>query len=133
MPLYCTLECLVSQYKKNKKKGIEKEGRKCLTKQPTNNMFYLQVNDHSDIKRGNPLPPLHGLLFLISSKVSFIVHPTDRIVHTMASVAPVVEHWLPFEIVHWVHQDGSMNNQPQADATTCSPDTECQTFVLCQI
>ena len=26
------------------------------------------AKDHSDSKRGNPLPPLHGLLFLISSK-----------------------------------------------------------------
>ena len=29
------------------------------------------VKDHSDSERGNPLPP-HGLLFLISSKGSFI-------------------------------------------------------------
>ena len=26
------------------------------------------VKDHSDSDRGNPLPPLNGLLFLISSK-----------------------------------------------------------------
>ena len=30
------------------------------------------VKDHSDSERGNPLPPLHGLLFPISSKGSFI-------------------------------------------------------------
>ena len=57
------------------------------------NTFYLRlydvghmVKDHSDTEReregeretekkgerGNPLPPLHGLLFLISSKGSFI-------------------------------------------------------------
>ena len=30
-----------------------------------------KVKDHSDSKRGNPLPP-HGLLFPISSKGSFI-------------------------------------------------------------
>ena len=42
------------------------------------NTFYLQlygirhmVKDHSDSKRGNPLPP-HRLLFPISSKGSFI-------------------------------------------------------------
>ena len=29
------------------------------------------VNNHSDIERGNPLP-LHGLLFPINSKGSFI-------------------------------------------------------------
>ena len=44
----------------------------------TLNTFYLwlygirhMVEDHSDSKRGNPLPP-HGLLFPISSKGSFI-------------------------------------------------------------
>ena len=30
------------------------------------------VKDHSDSERGNPLPPLHELLFPISSKGSFI-------------------------------------------------------------
>ena len=44
----------------------------------TEEVFYLRlygvghmVKDHSDSERGNPLPP-HGLLFLISSKGSFI-------------------------------------------------------------
>ena len=44
----------------------------------TLNTLYLRlygvrhtVKDHSDSKRGNPLPP-HGLLFPISSKGSFI-------------------------------------------------------------
>ena len=43
------------------------------------NTFYLRlysvehlVKDNSDSERGNPLPPLHGLLFPISSKGSFI-------------------------------------------------------------
>ena len=31
-------------------------------------------------------------------------HPTDRIIHTMAFVKPVVEHWLEREIAQWVHQ-----------------------------
>ena len=42
------------------------------------NTFYLRlygvghmVKNHPDSERGGPLPP-HGLLFLISSKVSFI-------------------------------------------------------------
>ena len=39
------------------------------------------VEDHSDRKRGNPLPP-HGLLFLINSKGSFICSPIVRIAHT---------------------------------------------------
>ena len=33
------------------------------------------------IKIKNPLLPLYGLLFPISSKGSFMCHPTDRIVH----------------------------------------------------
>ena len=36
------------------------------------------IKDHSDSKRGNPLPPLHGLLFLISSKGSFICTITQK-------------------------------------------------------
>ena len=48
------------------------------------------VKDHSDSERGNLLLP-HGLLFLISSKGSFICTIPDRIVHTTAVVAPVAE------------------------------------------
>ena len=49
------------------------------------------VKDHSDKERGNPLPPLNGLLFPISHKVCFYMHhPTDRIVHTTAFATPVV-------------------------------------------
>ena len=51
------------------------------------------VKDHSDRTRGNPQPPLHGLLFSISSKDCFIcITPNDRIVLAMAFVTPVVEH-----------------------------------------
>ena len=45
----------------------------------TLNRFYLWLNgvghigkDHPDSEKGNLLPPLHGLLFFISSKGSFI-------------------------------------------------------------
>ena len=51
------------------------------------------VKDYSDSERGNPLLP-HGLFFLISSKGSFICTIPERIVHTTASVKPVMEHWL---------------------------------------
>ena len=53
------------------------------------NTFYLRlygvthmVQDHSDMERGNPLPP-HGLLFPISSKGSFIciIPQTDNTYH----------------------------------------------------
>ena len=58
------------------------------------NTFYLwlygirhMVKDHSDSKRGNPLAPLHGLLFSISSKWSFICTiPLSRTTHTTAFV-----------------------------------------------
>ena len=51
---------------------------KCSAYEGRKKMFYLwlfnvrhMVKDHLDSERGNPLPP-HGLLFLISSKGSFI-------------------------------------------------------------
>ena len=62
------------------------------------------VKDHSVSERGNP-PPQHWLLFPFSSKGSFFMHyPTDRIAHTTAFVALVVEHWVEREIAQWVHQ-----------------------------
>ena len=69
------------------------------------NIFYLRlygvrhmVKDHSDSKRGNPLPP-HGLLFPINSKGSFYInHSIDRLTHTISFVTLVVEHWLRREI-----------------------------------
>ena len=43
------------------------------------------VKDHSNTEKGNPLPPLHRLLFLISSKgFIYMRHSTDRIVHVKA-------------------------------------------------
>ena len=50
------------------------------------------VKDHSDSKRGNPLPLLHGLLYLISN--FYVHHLADRIAHTKAFGIPVMEHWL---------------------------------------
>ena len=65
-----------------------KEGRKeMFIFNDALNTFYLRlysaghmVKDHSESERGNPLPPLHGLLFPISSKGCFICTiPTNRI------------------------------------------------------
>ena len=72
----------------------------------TLNTFYLRlygvghmVKDHSDSERGNTLPP-HKLLLPISIKGFFYIHhPTDRIIHTMAFVTPVVEHWLERTVI----------------------------------
>ena len=55
------------------------------------------VKDHSDSKRGNPLPP-HMLLLSINSKGSFICTIPQTITHTTAFVTPVVEHWVEREI-----------------------------------
>ena len=49
-------------------------------------------------KRGNPLPPLHGLHFPISSKGSFT--------HRRDSTNLVVEHWLERKIAMWFHHEG---------------------------
>ena len=38
----------------------------------------------------------------------YMHYPTDRIAHTMAFGAPVVEHWLEWEIAQWVHHEGSI-------------------------
>ena len=64
----------------------------------TLNSFYLWLNGVAHMVMGhsgskNKMLP-HGLLFLISSKIFYLHHPTDRIAHTMAFVAPIVEVWL---------------------------------------
>ena len=46
------------------------------------------VKDHSDSERGNPLPPLHGLLFPISSKGYFI------------STIPHTGYHMPWPLIH---------------------------------
>ena len=61
--------------------------------------FGYMVEDHLYSETGNPLPPLHWLLFPISSKEYFYIHhPTERIVHTTAFVTPVPKHLLEREI-----------------------------------
>ena len=62
------------------------------------------VKDHSDIEKGNPLPP-HRLLFPINSKGYFICTiPTDRIAHTTVFVTPVV----------WSHHSQVKKNKHRA-------------------
>ena len=34
----------------------------------------------------------------------YMHHPTERAIHIMIFVTPVVEHWLEREIAQWVHQ-----------------------------
>ena len=79
------------------------------------------VKDHSDSKKGNPLPP-HRLLFPINSKSFFYMHhPTDRIAHTTAVVTPVVEHWLEREIAQWVHSLKDRSDDPSHHERTLLP------------
>ena len=73
--LICLFVCLFVYFCRSVGTG-RKEGT--ILFNDTLNTFYLQlygiihmVKDHSDSERGNPLPP-HRLLFLISSKGSFI-------------------------------------------------------------
>ena len=83
-------------------------GRKEMFYLTTHSTHFNMVMDHSDIERSNLLPPLHWLIFPISSKGSFMHHPTDRIEHATAFVTPVVEHWLEREIAQWVYHEGSI-------------------------
>ena len=54
-------------------KSYWKEGRKFhLMMLSTHFIYGYMVSDHSDSESGKLLPPLHGLLFPISSKGSFI-------------------------------------------------------------
>ena len=72
--------------------------------------FYLmlygvqhKVKYHMDKERRNLLPPFHGLLFLITSKISFIcIIPLDRKLHIMAFITPVVEHWMERELAQYM-------------------------------
>ena len=64
--------------------GMRKERKGNALFNDALNTFYLRlygvrhmVKDHSDSERGKPLPP-HRLLFLISSKGSFICITTQR-------------------------------------------------------
>ena len=43
-----------------------------------------------------------------ASEFFYMHHPTDRIVHAMAFVTPVVESWLEQEIAQWVHHEESI-------------------------
>ena len=48
-------------------------------------------------------------------------HPTDRITHTTAFVAPVVEHWLEREKAQWVHPMKDRSNDPSHHERTLLP------------
>ena len=125
----------------------DKEGRKernVLFNDALNTFYFWlygishMVKDHSDRKKGNPLPP-HRLLFPINSKGSFICTIPDRIAHTMAFVTPVVEHWLEREIAQWVHPMKDRSDDPSHHERTLLPrryislDKNCNNDTLCAL
>ena len=116
--------CIFTPFLYFKKEG-KKEGNVLFN--DALNTFYLRlygvrhmVKAHSDSGRGNLLPP-HRLLFPISSKGSFISTIPDRIVHTMAFVTTVVEHWLEQEIALWVHPMKDRSDDPTHYERTLLP------------
>ena len=87
------------------------------------NTFYLRlygvrhmVKDHSDSRKGNPLPP-HRLLFPINSKGSFICTIPQT---------PVVEHWLERDIALWLHPMKDQSDDPSHHERTLLP----QSYIL---
>ena len=56
-------------------------------------------------------------------------HSTDRITHTTAFVAPVVEHWLEREIAQWV--DSKRGNQLPSLHGLLFPIRSCQVRLTC--
>ena len=83
----------------------------------------LYAPSHRQEDRGNLQLSQYRLLFLISSKGSFMYYPTDRIAHTTDFVTPVVEHWLKQEISQWIHNEGSIQ-QPITTMSGCSTTKE---------
>ena len=88
--------------------------------------FYLWLfdiwhmfKDHIYNERGNPLPQLHGPVFPISNKGSYIyIIPHRGQYISMAFVTPVVEHWLERERAQWAHQMGSIQRPSELRHTT---------------
>ena len=76
------------------------EGRKCFGTTNSSHFIYgymASVKHHPESERGNPLPPLHGLIFPISSKLGVGGRYFICTAHTLAFGTPVVEHWLERE------------------------------------
>ena len=103
-------------YKSNKiwvPKRIRATRRKemvCLMTHSTHFIYGYMVLDiwkrTTQIVREKNLLPPHGLLFLISSKSSFICTIPDRTAHATAFITPFMEHWLEWEIAQWLHHTG---------------------------
>ena len=76
-----------------------------MTQTQTDLLLYVdQEIHHSGSQRGNPLSPLHGLLFSMGSKGSFLMHYLTKRIQRF--VISFVEHWLKREIAQWDHYEG---------------------------
>ena len=91
-------------------KHFWKEGRKCLLNDALNTYWKQYGIKHGRgllSKRGNPLLPLAGLLFLISSKSSFICTiPQDYTYHNLCYTSRGT--LAGTRIVQWVHHERSI-------------------------
>ena len=67
------------------------------------------VKDHSDSEK-ETLYICYSFLLAARGHLNFYMHhPTERIIHTMAFVTPVVELWMEYKIAQWVHHEGWAN------------------------
>ena len=74
------------------------------------------VKDHSDSKKGNPLPP--ATLFDLQQGLFNMHHHADRIAHTMTFVTLVVQHWLEWKIAQMFDHEGSIWWSVELDLTS---------------
>ena len=78
------------------------------------------VKDHSDSKRGNPLPPHRLVYFRLAVRV--LLYASSHIQdNTYQFGTPVVEHWLEREIAQWVHPMKDRSDDPSHHERTLLP------------
>ena len=102
--------------------SLVKEGRKKMFYLTTHSTHFIYVIWCGTCAKGpvrkNPLPSLHGLLFPLSNKGSFICTIPQR-VHTTTFVTPVVDHWLEREITQRVRYERTLYRSISFTARNC--------------
>ena len=79
--------------------NTKKEGRKCFIKGRIQHiLFCAYIVSEIIIKNSFP----------ITSKIFYMHHPTDRMVHTLAFITQIVEHWLAHGTAQLIHIEGSI-------------------------
>ena len=79
----------------------------------THFIYGYMVKGHRDCERGNLLLPLHGLLFTISSKASFLCTIPQTPEHIPLPL--LHPYWIEREIALWVHQGGCVGGGLEQD------------------